>query len=105
VWLLPEFAVASNNQDFTMSDIFPHLDYKSELPQRLDHGVGVIGAGGIVHYAHLPAYKKAGFDELLRDSETEMIVDIAVYIPHSRSRSPNKPRLPASICWPEGPCG
>src|SRR5882762_9297409 len=90
-----------------MTDIFPHLDYKPKLPQRLDHGIGIVGAGGIVNYAHLPAYKKAGFkvvgitdrdrkkaestakehgiervyasvDELLRQSEIE-IVDIAVY--------------------------
>jgi len=90
-----------------MTDIFPYLDYKPKLPQRLDHGIGMIGAGGIVNYAHLPAYKKAGFkvvgitdrdlekaertakehgiervyasvDELLRQSEVE-VVDIAVY--------------------------
>lgn len=28
-------------------------------PER--HGIGVIGAGGIVRYGHLPAYRKAGF--------------------------------------------
>ena len=90
-----------------MTDIFPHLDYKPKLPQRMDHGIGIIGTGGIVNYAHLPAYKKAGFkvvgvtdrnreqaertakehgigkvyasiDELLRQPEVE-IVDIAVY--------------------------
>ena len=44
-----------------MPEIFPHLDYRPKLPQRLDHGIGIIGAGGIVNYAHLPAYKKAGF--------------------------------------------
>src|SRR5258708_12618869 len=44
-----------------MTDIFPHLDYKPKLPQRMDHGIGIVGAGGIVNYAHLPAYKKAGF--------------------------------------------
>jgi predicted dehydrogenase len=89
------------------SGIFPHLDYKPKLPQRLDHAIGIVGAGGIVNYAHLPAYKKAGFkvvgitdrnreqaertaknhgianvygsvDELLRQPEIE-IVDIAVY--------------------------
>ena len=90
-----------------MADIFPHLDYKPKLPQRLDHGIGIVGAGGIVNYAHLPAYKKAGLrvvgitdrnreqaertakehgiakvyvsvEELLRHPEVE-IVDIAVY--------------------------
>src|ERR1035441_1802934 len=90
-----------------MTDNFPHLDYKPKLPERMDHGIGIIGTGGIVNYAHLPAYKKAGFkvvgvtdrnreqaertakehgigkvyasiDELLRQPEIE-IVDIAVY--------------------------
>ncbi|HUK24614.1 MAG TPA: Gfo/Idh/MocA family oxidoreductase [Terriglobales bacterium] len=90
-----------------MSDIFPHLDYKPKLPRRLDHGIGIVGAGGIVNYAHLPAYKKAGFKvagivdknreqaertakqhsipqtyatvaDLLKDREIEF-VDIAVY--------------------------
>lgn len=44
-----------------MVDVFPHLDYKPKLPRKLDRGIGIIGAGGIVNYAHLPAYKKAGF--------------------------------------------
>jgi predicted dehydrogenase len=90
-----------------MSDIFPHLDYKPALPRRMDRGIGIVGAGGIVNYAHLPAYKKAGFkvvgvtdrnheqaertatqhgiakvfdsvEELLRESSVE-IVDVAVY--------------------------
>ena len=88
-------------------DVFPHLDYKPKLPQRMDRGIGIVGTGGIVNYAHLPAYRKAGFqvvgvtdrnreqaertakehrigkvyasvDELLRQPEIE-IVDIAVY--------------------------
>src|ERR1700756_2722544 len=90
-----------------MPEIFPHLDYKPKLPKHLDLGIGIIGAGGIVNYAHLPAYKKAGFkvvgitdrdhekaertarehalphvfptvDDLLADSQVE-IADIAVY--------------------------
>ena len=90
-----------------MPEMFPHLDYRPTLPERLDHGIGIIGAGGIVNYAHLPAYKKAGFkvvgitdrereraertakehsiprvfgsvDELLADPQVK-IVDIAVY--------------------------
>jgi predicted dehydrogenase len=90
-----------------MPEVFPHLDYRPTLPERLDHGIGIIGAGGIVNYAHLPAYKKAGFkvvgitdrereraertaqahsvpqvfgsvDELLADPQVK-IVDIAVY--------------------------
>src|SRR5215470_10232639 len=90
-----------------MADVFPHLDYKPKLPKKLDRGIGIVGAGGIVNYAHLPAYKKAGFkvvgitdrdreraertakehaipkvfgsvDELLTDEKVE-IADIAVY--------------------------
>jgi predicted dehydrogenase len=90
-----------------MPEIFPHLDYKPQMPQRLDHGIGIVGAGGIVNYAHLPAYRKAGFkvlgitdknreraertakqheipnvhgtvEELLRERAVE-IVDVAVY--------------------------
>ena len=44
-----------------MTEAFPHLDYKPKLPRRLDYGIGIVGAGGIINYAHLPAYKKAGF--------------------------------------------
>jgi predicted dehydrogenase len=36
------------------------IPYKSFLPQT-DQPIIIIGAGGIVHDAHLPAYKKAGF--------------------------------------------
>jgi predicted dehydrogenase len=90
-----------------MTDVFPHLDYKPKLPRNLDQGIGIVGAGGIVNYAHLPAYKKAGFkvvgvidknraqaektarehgipkvyastDELLADPEVRF-VDVAVY--------------------------
>lgn len=39
---------------YTVSDAIP-------LPERADYGIGVIGCGGIVNYAHLPAYKQAGF--------------------------------------------
>ncbi len=90
-----------------MADVFPQLDYKPTLPRNLERGIGIIGAGGIVNYAHLPAYRRAGFkvaavtdrnleaagktardqgipkvhaniDELLKDPQIE-IVDIAVY--------------------------
>ena len=90
-----------------MAEAFPHLDYQPKMPRRLDHGIGIVGAGGIVNYAHLPAYKKVPFkvvgitdenqeraertarehgirkvyrsvDELVSDPEVE-IVDVAVY--------------------------
>jgi predicted dehydrogenase len=44
-----------------MPEVFPHLDYKPTMPRRTDHGIAIVGAGGIVNYAHLPAYRKAGF--------------------------------------------
>jgi predicted dehydrogenase len=34
------------------------------LPPQTDYGIGIIGCGGIVNYAHLPAYKAAGFTVL-----------------------------------------
>ncbi len=90
-----------------MSSAHPDLDFKPEMPQRLDHGIGIVGAGGVVNYAHLPVYAQAGFkvvaitdkdrtraektadehkvpavydslEDLLANPEVE-IVDIAVY--------------------------
>jgi predicted dehydrogenase len=90
-----------------MADVFPHLDYKPKLPRNLGHGIAIVGAGGIINYAHVPAYKNAGFrvvgitdrnreaaektaqqhgiakvyanvDELLADREVE-VVDVAIY--------------------------
>lgn len=37
------------------------LDYRPRLPRTRQNGIAIIGAGGIVNYAHLPAYRKAGF--------------------------------------------
>jgi predicted dehydrogenase len=39
----------------------PSLDYRPRLPMNRTRGIGIVGAGGIVHYAHLPAYRAAGF--------------------------------------------
>jgi predicted dehydrogenase len=33
------------------------LNYRPQLPPRSDYGIGIVGCGGIVNYAHLPAYK------------------------------------------------
>ncbi len=38
------------------------LDYQPVLGNKRDYGIGIIGAGGIVNAAHLPAYRKAGFN-------------------------------------------
>jgi len=82
------------------------IQWRPHIPPKKDYGIGHVGCGGIVQYAHLPAYKKAGFkavaaydinpenaqkvadgyggvkvytslDELLADPAVE-IVDIAV---------------------------
>ena len=36
------------------------LDYKPRIPPRADFGIGMVGCGGIVNYAHLPAYRAHG---------------------------------------------
>jgi predicted dehydrogenase len=89
------------------------LDYKPRLPAKTDYGIGIIGCGGIVNYAHLVAYKNNGLnvvacydvdgaaarttaerhgiskvyealDDLLADPAVE-IVDIAVQPWHQRA--------------------
>src|SRR5258708_8181384 len=42
------------------------------LPQRRDYPIAIVGAGGIVNDAHLPAYRKAGFHVIgIYDVEAE----------------------------------
>ena len=36
-------------------------DISPRLPRRRDLGIGIIGAGGIIQYGHMPGYRKAGF--------------------------------------------
>jgi predicted dehydrogenase len=38
------------------------LDYKPEIGHKTDYGIAFCGTGGIVQYAHIPAYRKAGFN-------------------------------------------
>lgn len=38
------------------------LDYKPHLGDKTDYGIAFVGTGGIVQYAHIPAYRKAGFN-------------------------------------------
>src|SRR3954447_12449144 len=40
---------------FKISDKIP-------LPPKSDYGIGIVGCGGIVNYAHLPAYKANGLN-------------------------------------------
>jgi predicted dehydrogenase len=87
-------------------------NYKPQLPPKTDYGIGIVGCGGIVNYAHLIAYKNnhlnvvacydldnataqktaethgiprvyATLEELLADPAVE-IVDIAVQPWHQR---------------------
>jgi len=44
-----------------MAAVFPNLYHKQKMPRHTDYGIGIVGAGGIINYAHLPAYKKVGF--------------------------------------------
>ena len=37
------------------------VDDAIPLPVRRDRGIGIVGCGGIVNYAHLPAYQASGF--------------------------------------------
>jgi predicted dehydrogenase len=40
-----------------MTTIAPlDLNYRPRLPAKTDYGIGIVGCGGIVNYAHLPAY-------------------------------------------------
>ncbi|BCX03994.1 MAG: oxidoreductase [Candidatus Roseilinea sp.] len=88
-------------------------NYKPKLPPKIDYGIGIVGCGGIVNYAHLVAYKNNGLrvvachdanpeaaqktaeahgipkvyqnlDDLLADPAVE-IVDIAVQPWHQRA--------------------
>jgi predicted dehydrogenase len=95
-----------------MSRAILALEYEPRLPTKTAYGIGIAGCGGIVNYAHLPAYRAHGLrvigcydrnpdaaratardheiprvyaslDELLADGEIE-IVDIAVQPWHQR---------------------
>ncbi|MCP5096686.1 MAG: Gfo/Idh/MocA family oxidoreductase [Chloroflexi bacterium] len=37
------------------------VDWRIKLGDKTDYGIGAVGCGGIVQYAHMPAYEKAGF--------------------------------------------
>jgi predicted dehydrogenase len=39
-----------------------NVDWRIKLGAKTDYGIGSIGCGGIVQYAHMPAYRKAGFN-------------------------------------------
>jgi predicted dehydrogenase len=37
------------------------IEWRPKLGSKTDYGIGFVGCGGIVQYAHIPAYKRAGF--------------------------------------------
>ena len=41
-----------------MGDRRLELDYKPHLPPKTDYGIGIVGCGGIINAASLPAYGK-----------------------------------------------
>jgi len=46
-------------------------DITPRLPQQRDMGIGIIGAGGIITYGHMPGYRKAGLNVVGIASRTE----------------------------------
>lgn len=59
-----------------MRDSELDLEYLPKLGKKRDYGIGIVGAGAIVNAAHLPAYRKAGFNvvgitDLSRDRADE----------------------------------
>lgn len=48
--------------DPVTNDLLADIDPRPRLPARTDRGIGIVGAGAIVNAAHLPAYRKAGFN-------------------------------------------
>ncbi len=59
------------------------LDYRPRLPRDLGRGIAIVGAGGIVRAAHLPAYRMAGFrvvglHDLDRGRAAELAADFGV---------------------------
>lgn len=55
--LVPENTIYRGEPTMKLTD----LKYRPELGRKTDYPIGLVGAGGIVEAAHLPAYQKAGF--------------------------------------------
>ncbi len=59
-----------------MTDL--NVDWRIKLGSKTDYGIGSIGCGGIVQYAHMPAYKKAGFNTVAAyDLKREVAQNVA----------------------------
>lgn len=55
-----------------------NVDWRIKLGNKTDYGIGIIGCGGVVQYAHMPAYKKAGFNVVAAyDIKKETAVKLA----------------------------
>ena len=78
-----------------MGEIFPHLDYKPKMPRDLTRGIAIVGAGGIVNYAHLPAYRKSGF----------RVVGITDRNREAAEKTAKEHRHSQSLCQPGGIAG
>ncbi|MCP4361593.1 MAG: Gfo/Idh/MocA family oxidoreductase [Chloroflexi bacterium] len=59
-----------------MADL--NVNWRIKLGGKIDYGIGIIGCGGIVQYAHMPAYQKAGFKVVaVYDIDKETAVNVA----------------------------
>src|ERR1700694_435309 len=46
----------------TSSELSRLLSIKPQVEPGLNYGIGIVGAGHIVNWAHMPAYRKAGYN-------------------------------------------
>ena len=59
------------------------LDYAAPQPKNRRRGIGIIGAGGIVNEAHLPAYAKAGFNVVaIYDARADAVEELGQFAGH-----------------------
>jgi predicted dehydrogenase len=73
------------------------LDYRPRLPGRRDRGIGIVGAGGIVRDAHLPAYRGAGFNVV---GITDLDLDRAAEVAAAHGVATTYPDLDAMLADP-----
>ena len=71
------------------------IDDAIPLPVRRDRGIGIVGCGGIVNYAHLPAYQASGFRVVACHDRDMTAADT----------NRGGPRHPESCCHPRRPAG
>ena len=55
-----------------------NVQWRVKLGNKTDYGIGIVGCGGIVQYAHMPAYRKANFNVVAAyDIKKETAVELA----------------------------